>query len=118
MNIDGGGFQMSVYGNKAAKTPNIDNFVKRAVTIKHDFTSVSSCSPSRSALLTGMYVSVLAHNILPQTLKDSYISRLIVGLSQHQNGIYGLQHLLNHFQSFDEVQSLPQVLNKTGGDYW
>lgn len=56
INIDDGGFQMGVYGNKAAKTPNIDNFAKRAVTFKHGFTSVSSCSPSRSALLTGSYV--------------------------------------------------------------
>ena len=51
--IDDGGFQMGVYGNKAVKTPNIDNFAKKAVVFKHGFTSVSSCSPSRSALLTG-----------------------------------------------------------------
>jgi N-sulfoglucosamine sulfohydrolase len=56
MNVDDGGFQIGVYGNKAAKTPNIDNFAERAVTFKHGFTSVSSCSPSRSALLTGMCV--------------------------------------------------------------
>ena len=53
MFIDDGGFQMGVYGNKAVKTPNIDNFAKRSVLFKHGFTSVSSCSPSRSALLTG-----------------------------------------------------------------
>lgn len=53
MFIDDGGFQMGVYGNKAVKTPNIDNFAKKAVLFKHGFTSVSSCSPSRSALLTG-----------------------------------------------------------------
>ena len=52
--IDDGGFQMGVYGNKAIKTPNIDNFAKRAIVFKHGFTSVSSCSPSRSALLTGI----------------------------------------------------------------
>ncbi len=51
--IDDGGFQMGVYGNKAVKTPNIDSFAKKAVVFKHGFTSVSSCSPSRSALLTG-----------------------------------------------------------------
>lgn len=53
MFIDDGGFQMGAYGNKAVKTPNIDDFSKRAVLFKHGFTSVSSCSPSRSALLTG-----------------------------------------------------------------
>ena len=57
MFIDDGGFQMGVYGNKAVKTPNIDNFAKRSVLFKHGFTSVSSCSPSRSALLTGQCVS-------------------------------------------------------------
>ena len=57
MFIDDGGFQMGVYGNKAVKTPNIDNFAKRAVLFKHGYTSVSSCSPSRSALLTGMQAS-------------------------------------------------------------
>ena len=54
MFIDDGGFQMGVYGNKAVQTPNIDKFAKnRAVVFKHQYTSVSSCSPSRSALLTG-----------------------------------------------------------------
>ena len=56
MFIDDGGFEMGVYGNKAVNTPNIDNFAKRAVTFKHGFTSVSSCSPSRSALLTGIRI--------------------------------------------------------------
>lgn len=55
MFIDDGGFQMGAYGNKAVKTPNIDNFAKRSVLFKHGFTSVSSCSPSRSALLTGKF---------------------------------------------------------------
>ena len=65
MFIDDGGFEMGVYGNKAVKTPNIDNFAKSAVVFKHGFTSVSSCSPSRSALLTGMH----ANNITFKELK-------------------------------------------------
>ena len=32
--------------------------------------------------------------------------------------MYGLHHAFHHFQSFDNVQSLPRILNKTGGDYW
>jgi N-sulfoglucosamine sulfohydrolase len=59
MFIDDGGFEMGVYGNKAVNTPNIDDFAKRAITFKHGFTSVSSCSPSRSALLTGISFSIL-----------------------------------------------------------
>ncbi len=32
--------------------------------------------------------------------------------------MYGLHHAVHHFQSFDDVQSLPRILNETGGDYW
>ena len=32
--------------------------------------------------------------------------------------MYGLHHAEHHFQSFDNVQSLPRILNKTNGDYW
>ena len=42
------------------------------------FTSVSSCSPSRSALLTGLPI--------------------------HQNGMNGLHHDVHHFNSYDEVE--------------
>ena len=61
MFIDDGGFEMGVYGNKAVNTPSIDEFAKRAVVFKHGFTSVSSCSPSRSALLTGIYIVLHMH---------------------------------------------------------
>ena len=58
--IDDGGFQMGAYGNKAVKTPNIDNFAKKSVLFKHGYTSVSSCSPSRSCLLTGKHACTIA----------------------------------------------------------
>lgn len=57
--IDDGGLQMGVYGNKAVKTTNIDAFAKRAVLFRHGFTSVSSCSPSRSVLLTGRLLQTI-----------------------------------------------------------
>ena len=87
MLVDDGGFEATIYGNDKVKTPNLDAFVKRSVVFKNGFTSVSSCSPSRSALLTG--------------------------LPQHQNGMYGLYGGRHHFSSFDGVRSLPLILNKT-----
>lgn len=36
----------------------------------------------------------------------------ITGLPQHQNGMYGLHHDVHHFNSFDDVRSLPLLLQK------
>lgn len=83
------GMQSGTYGSKVCKTPNLDSLAQRSLILEHGFTSVSSCSPSRSAILTG--------------------------LPQHENGMYGLHHTFHHFQSFDGVQSLSWLLNNTGG---
>lgn len=50
---DDAGFETQVYNNTVCKTPNINALAKRSVIFKNAFTSVSSCSPSRSAILTG-----------------------------------------------------------------
>lgn len=47
------GFQTQVYNNTVCRTPNLNALAKRSVTFRNAFTSVSSCSPSRSAILTG-----------------------------------------------------------------
>ena len=47
------GFETQVYNNTVCKTPNINALAKRSVIFSNGFTSVSSCSPSRSAILTG-----------------------------------------------------------------
>uniref|UniRef100_T1JAG0 Sulfatase N-terminal domain-containing protein n=1 Tax=Strigamia maritima TaxID=126957 RepID=T1JAG0_STRMM len=83
---DDGGFESQVYNNTVCKTENINNLAKRSVIFKNAFTSVSSCSPSRSTLLTG--------------------------LPQHQNGMYGLHNDVHHFNSFDNIISLPNILKK------
>ena len=59
---------------------NMDALAERSLVFRRAYTSVSSCSPSRSAVLTG--------------------------LPQHQNGMYGLNGGTAHFSSFDEVKYL------------
>ncbi|KAK6171324.1 hypothetical protein SNE40_019538 [Patella caerulea] len=85
---DDAGFESPVYNNNICKTPNLMKLAERSVIFKQAYTSVSSCSPSRSAILSG--------------------------LPQHQNGMYGLHHSVHHFNSFDKVQSLPLLLQKAG----
>ncbi|CAH0564258.1 unnamed protein product [Brassicogethes aeneus] len=83
---DDGGFEMGVYRNKICQTPNLDKLALRSLIFNKAFTSVSSCSPSRSALLTGT--------------------------PSHQNGMYGLHNGEHHFNSFNTVKSLPNILRK------
>uniref|UniRef100_A0A8C4ZNW5 N-sulfoglucosamine sulfohydrolase (sulfamidase) n=1 Tax=Gadus morhua TaxID=8049 RepID=A0A8C4ZNW5_GADMO len=83
---DDAGFETEVYNNSAVRTPNLLALSRRALTFQNAFTSVSSCSPSRAAILTG--------------------------LPQHQNGMYGLHQGVHHFNSLDEVQSLPLLLRQ------
>ncbi|XP_032418688.1 N-sulfoglucosamine sulfohydrolase [Xiphophorus hellerii] len=83
---DDAGFETDVYNNSAIHTPHLRSLARRSVVFRHAFTSVSSCSPSRSAILTG--------------------------LPQHQNGMYGLHQGVHHFNSFDGVQSLPLLLSQ------
>ncbi|KAJ9590145.1 hypothetical protein L9F63_016730 [Diploptera punctata] len=85
---DDGGFEMGTYRNKVCQTPNLDTLAKKSLIFNNAYTSVSSCSPSRSAILTG--------------------------LPCHQNGMYGLHQGVHHFNSFDHIKSLPAILEKHG----
>src|SRR6476661_11176520 len=75
------GMQVGCYGDKVAKTPNIDALAKTGTRFTHGFASVSSCSPSRATLLTGM--------------------------PTHQCGQYGLAHATHNQNSFTGVKGLP-----------
>lgn len=75
---------MGALGNPVVRTPHLDRLAGRSAVFSRAFTSVSSCSPSRAAILTGLPV--------------------------HQNGMYGLHHNVHHFNSFDQVRGVSQIL--------
>lgn len=79
---------IGAYGNNVIKTPNLDALAKDGSRFENAFATVSSCSPSRSVILTGQ--------------------------QNHANGMYGLQHKQHHFSSFDKVRSLPVILSENG----
>src|SRR5262245_1635651 len=82
------GMQVGCYGDKVAKTPNIDALARAGTRFTNGFASVSSCSPSRAAILTG--------------------------LPTHQSGQYGLAHATHNAHSFTDVQSIPRLLKAAG----
>lgn len=85
---DDGGFSISPYGERVMPSPHLAALSKCGVTFNNAYTSVSSCSPSRASLLTG--------------------------LPTHQNGMFGLCQGNTHFSSISGVQSLPNILNANG----
>jgi N-sulfoglucosamine sulfohydrolase len=85
---DHGAEALGAYGNRVAKTPNLDALAAEGVRFSHAFGTTASCSASRSVLLTGV------HN--------------------HRNGQYGHEHEYHHFSAFPNVRSLAVMLEEAG----
>ena len=46
---------LSFYGDKTAKTPNLDKLATESLIYDNAYTTVGVCAPSRSSIITGMY---------------------------------------------------------------
>lgn len=82
------GRQLGCYGDNVVKTPNLDQLAAEGVRFTKSFASTASCSGSRSTLYTGQHT--------------------------HQNGQYGLHNGRNHFITFEDVETVPRLLNQRG----
>lgn len=85
---DHGTDALGCYGNPVIKTPSLDALASDGIRFTNAFSTVSSCSPSRSVILTGM--------------------------QNHANAMFGLAHDFHHFSSLDSVKSLPVILSEKG----
>ena len=62
---------LGCYGNDVIRTPNLDRLASQGVRFTSAYTSVPSCTPARSALLTGL--SPWHHGMLGMTgMASSY----------------------------------------------
>ena len=48
---------LGCYGDKLARTPNIDNFARQGVLYENCFSAAPVCAPSRFTIITGMYAT-------------------------------------------------------------
>lgn len=84
---DDQGLDLGCYGTPV-RTPRIDGLAGQGTRFAHGFAAVSSCSPSRAVIHTGLY--------------------------GHQNGMYGLQHDVHHQSLLDGIETLPSLLRRAG----
>lgn len=76
------------YGNPVIKTPHLDALARSGTRFSDAFCTTSSCSPSRSVILTGLH--------------------------SHATGQYGLAHGVHNFYSREEVKTLPVLMRQAG----
>lgn len=84
------GPMLGCYGDKAVRTPNLDALAARGRLFENAYVAQASCSPSRSAMFTGLY--------------------------PHANGQYGLLNNDAGFQLHEPLrqQTIPALLKQQG----
>ncbi|MGY5352928.1 sulfatase family protein [Wenyingzhuangia sp. IMCC45533] len=85
---DHGKDALGCYGNPVIKTPNLDKMASEGVLFNNAYCTSASCAASRSVILTGKF--------------------------GHATGSYGHVHDYHHFSTYDNVKSLPVLLEKAG----
>ena len=76
------------YGNPVVKTPALDRLAQEGTRFRFAFCTTSSCSASRSVMMTG--------------------------LQNHATGHYGHAHAEHHFTTYRAVRTLPVLLTERG----
>lgn len=79
---------LGCYGNPVIQTPNLDNLAANGTRFTNAYCTSASCAASRSVILTGKF--------------------------GHATGSYGHVHDYHHFSTFDDVKSLPVMLEEAG----
>lgn len=85
---DHGKDALGCYGNPVIRTPNLDRLAEEGVRFVNAYCTSASCSASRSVILTGKY--------------------------GHATASYGHVHSYHHFRTYDDVVSLPLLLEQQG----
>jgi arylsulfatase A-like enzyme len=107
---------LGCYGNPAVKTPIIDGLAAKGLKFNNAFLTTSSCSPSRTSIISGRYPhntgSAELHTPLPE-------DQIPFPLLLKQSGYYTVQSGKTHFgepalRAFDQAYAMEEA--GTGGE--
>ncbi len=127
MTDDQGYGDLGCHGNKIIKTPNLDKFYKQSVRLTN-FHVDPTCSPTRSALMTGQYSARVGvwHTIMGRSLlrQGELTIADILRAAGYATGIFGKWHLGDNYPCRPQDRGFEEVFIHGGGgvgqtpDYW
>jgi arylsulfatase A-like enzyme len=124
---DQGYGDLGCHGNQVIKTPNLDRLHSESIRLT-DFHVDPTCSPTRSALMTGHYSTRTGvwHTIMGRSLlgKHEVTMADVFSASGYRTGIFGKWHLGDNYPFRPQDRGYGEVLVHGGGgvgqgpDYW
>lgn len=127
MTDDQGYGDLSCHGNPILKTPNIDELYRQSIRLT-DYHVSPTCSPTRSALLTGHWTNRTGvwHTIMGRSLlrENEVTLGQIFKDAGYATGMFGKWHLGDNYPYRPEDRGFTEVMRHGGGgvgqtpDYW
>jgi len=127
MTDDQGYGDVGAHGNTMIRTPNLDKLHGQAVRLT-DFHVDPTCSPTRSALMTGRYSTRTGvwHTIMGRSLMyhDEVTVADVFKANKYQTAMFGKWHLGDSYPMRPQDRGFDEVLAHGGGgigqtpDYW
>ena len=127
MTDDQGYGEVGAHGNSMIRTPNLDRLHAESVRLT-DFHVDPTCSPTRSALLTGRYSSRTGvwHTIMGRSIvhRDEVMAAEVLADAGYATGFFGKWHLGDNYPYRPIDRGFQQAVNHGGGgvtqtpDYW
>jgi len=127
MTDDQGYGDLGCHGNDVVVTPNLDELHARSIRLT-DFHVDPTCSPTRSALMTGHYSSRTGvwHTIMGRSLlgRNEVTMADVFVASGYRTAIFGKWHLGDNYPFRPQDRGFQEVLIHLGGgvgqgpDYW
>lgn len=118
---------LGCHGNPVLKTPNLDALHKQSVRLTN-FHVDPTCSPTRSALMTGRYSSRTGvwHTIMGRSLlrRDEVTLADVFAASGYRTGLFGKWHLGDNYPYRPQDRGFHEALTHGGGgvgqtpDFW
>jgi arylsulfatase len=107
---------VGAYGNKAIKTPNLDRLAREGIRFQNAYTTVPSCTPARSALMTGL--GPWRHGMLGMVPMATNLYPVEKGGAMAGAGYYSVSIGKNHYNPITNAHGYHHLVSDEHCSYW